>query len=84
MGVALDLSAVRVTLAAWSWEDPPVHNWRLMTSSWRRNYQEVIPPLAKTTDVYLNSSLAKIAAVRAGYDDALLDSPAGRVPGRGD
>ncbi|GGU41219.1 branched-chain amino acid transaminase [Streptomyces violascens] len=79
MGVALDLSAVRVTLAAWSWEDHPVHNWRLMTSSWRRNHQDAIPPLAKATGAYLNSSLAKIAAVRAGYDDALLLTSSGHI-----
>ncbi|MGV9883802.1 branched-chain amino acid transaminase [Streptomyces sp. NPDC003006] len=80
MGVALDLSAVRVTIAAWAWEEQqPSRHWRLMTSGWRRNHQDTIPPLAKATGAYLNSSLAKIAAVRAGYDDALLLTASGHI-----
>ncbi|QIB47731.1 branched-chain amino acid transaminase [Streptomyces aureoverticillatus] len=79
MGVALDLSAVRVSLASWEWEEQAARNWRLMTSSWRRTHQDTIPPLAKATGAYLNSSLAKLAAVRAGYDDALLLTAAGHL-----
>ncbi|ARX89155.1 branched-chain amino acid aminotransferase [Streptomyces alboflavus] len=79
MGVALDLSAVRVTLAAWAWEDQPARAWRLMTSAWRRNHQDTIPPLAKATGAYLNSSLAKLAALGAGYDDALMLTSAGHL-----
>ncbi|MBB5936536.1 branched-chain amino acid transaminase [Streptomyces zagrosensis] len=79
MGVALDVSAVRVALAAWAWQEPPTRDWRLMTSGWRRNHQDAIPPLAKATGGYVNSSLAKLAAVRAGYDDALLLTASGHV-----
>ncbi|MFI6645525.1 branched-chain amino acid transaminase [Streptomyces sp. NPDC050504] len=80
MGVALDLTAVRVTVAAWPWEEGrPARNWRLMTSAWRRNHQDAIPPLAKATGAYLNSSLAKLGAVRSGCDDALMLTPTGHV-----
>jgi hypothetical protein len=38
-----------------------------------------VPPLAKATGAYVNSALAKVAAVRAGYDDALMLTPTGHV-----
>ncbi|MFI1329070.1 branched-chain amino acid transaminase [Streptomyces sp. NPDC020845] len=79
MGVALDLSEVRVAIAAWSWEEPPERVWRLVTSGWRRNHQDAIPPVAKTTGAYLNSCLAKLAAIRGGYDDAVLLTASGHV-----
>ncbi|MFE0172318.1 branched-chain amino acid transaminase [Streptomyces sp. NPDC059002] len=80
MGIALDLSRVRVAIAAWEWEAaPPPSGWRLMTSGWRRNRHDAIPPFAKATGAYLNSSLCKLAAVRAGYDDGLQLTGAGCI-----
>src|SRR3546814_16471147 len=38
-----------------------------------------MPPAAKTTGNYVNSSLAKIEAVKAGYDEAILLNKAGLV-----
>jgi branched-chain amino acid aminotransferase len=38
-----------------------------------------MPPAAKGTGHYVNSQMAKIAAVKAGYDEAILLSPQGYV-----
>ncbi len=45
---------------------------RLRTSSWRRFSEESTPPLAKAAGNYLNSILAKLEAVKDGYDDAVM------------
>src|SRR5690606_27249266 len=37
------------------------------------------PPAAKTTGNYVNSTLAKVEALKAGYDEALLLNPQGMV-----
>jgi branched-chain amino acid aminotransferase len=38
-----------------------------------------VPTAAKGTGMYVNSSLAKVEALRAGYDEAILLSPDGNV-----
>jgi branched-chain amino acid aminotransferase len=38
-----------------------------------------MPPAAKGTGMYINSSMAKIEAIKAGYDEAILLSPQGYV-----
>jgi branched-chain amino acid aminotransferase len=38
-----------------------------------------MPPRAKTTGNYVNSSLAKVEALKAGYDEAIMLSPDGLV-----
>jgi branched-chain amino acid aminotransferase len=38
-----------------------------------------MPPAAKTVGNYVNSSLAKVEALRAGYDEAIMLSPSGLV-----
>ena len=45
---------------------------RLRTSSWRRFSEQSTPPLAKASGNYLNSVLAKLEAVKDGYDDAVM------------
>ena len=52
---------------------------RVMVSSWTRIGQNTIPPAGKATGQYINSSLAKVAALRAGYDEAIMLTPDGRV-----
>ena len=44
---------------------------RLKVSSWARHDPRSMPTAAKATGMYINSSLAKVEAVRAGYDEAL-------------
>jgi branched-chain amino acid aminotransferase len=77
-------SEVGVFIAGWEWDpylggEAAERGVRLATSSWRRNDPNVLPPAAKATAGYLNAALAKTAAVRAGYDDALLLSGDGYV-----
>ncbi len=38
-----------------------------------------MPPAAKTTGNYVNSSLAKVEAIKAGYDEAVMLAPNGLV-----
>jgi branched-chain amino acid aminotransferase len=52
---------------------------RACVSSWRRSDNNAIPPAAKATGQYLNSALAKMEAVDAGYDEAILLGPQGFV-----
>ncbi|WP_431981511.1 branched-chain amino acid transaminase [Streptomyces qinglanensis] len=84
MGVAPQLDSVRVAIAAWPWgsylgEEAEERGCRLLVTSWQRNGIHSVPPLAKATGAYVNSALAKVSAVRAGYDDALMLTPSGHV-----
>jgi branched-chain amino acid aminotransferase len=48
-------------------------------SSWQRHHPNALPPAAKGTGMYINSSLAKVEALKAGYDEAILLNPQGFV-----
>jgi branched-chain amino acid aminotransferase len=48
-------------------------------SSWRRHDPNIIPPAAKGTGQYINSQLAKVEAIKAGYDEAIMLNPQGFV-----
>jgi branched-chain amino acid aminotransferase len=48
-------------------------------SSWTRHDHNTMPPAAKTVGNYVNSSLAKVEALKAGYDEAIMLSPHGFV-----
>ncbi len=68
---------VKVVIASWEWGtylgDEGVENGiRVAVSSWRRIGQGAFMPNAKVTGGYVNSVLAKTAAVRGGYDEAIL------------
>ena len=52
---------------------------RLKVSSWQRHDPNAVPTAAKSTGMYVNSSLAKVEALKAGYDEALLLAPDGHV-----
>src|SRR3954447_17273985 len=77
MGVNPLNCPVEVMIAVWEWgaylgEDALETGVRAMTSSWRRIGPNTIPAAAKATGQYLNSQLAKIEAVKHGYDEAIL------------
>jgi len=77
-------SPVRMAIACWPWgaylgEDSFEVGVRVKVSSWRRLDPNIIPPAAKATGQYLNSSLAKAEAVKAGYDEGILLNPNGHV-----
>lgn len=75
---------VSVSIAAWSWgaylgDAAAESGIRLKTCSWRRNDPNALPPAAKSTAGYLNSTLAKTEALADGYDEAVLLSGDGYV-----
>jgi len=48
-------------------------------SSWRRPDDNVIPPQAKITGLYINNALAKTEAIEHGFDEAIMLTPDGHV-----
>ena len=73
-----------VSIATWEWgaylgDDALVNGVKCMFSSYRRIGKNTIPPASKTNGQYINSSLAKVEALRAGYDEALMLSEEGYV-----
>ncbi len=75
---------VNVSIAIWPWGsylgDEGVRNGvRMKVSSWKRHDPNIMPPAAKGTGMYINSSMAKIEALKSGYDEAILLSPQGYV-----
>ena len=84
MGLNTMPCSVDVAIACWPWgaylgDDAVTKGVRLKTSSWTRHDHNIMPPASKTTGNYVNSSLAKVEALRAGYDEALMLAPNGLV-----
>ena len=84
MGVNPQHNPIDVAIAVWAWgaylgDDALRHGVRMTVSSWRRHDPNIIPPQAKVTGAYINSSMAKLEAVRAGYDEAIMLNPDGFV-----
>ena len=48
-------------------------------SSWRRPDDNVIPPQAKITGLYINNAFAKTEAIENGYDEAIMLTPDGYI-----
>jgi branched-chain amino acid aminotransferase len=75
---------VQVAIAVWPWgaylgEDALQAGVRAMISTWRRIGPNTVPAAAKATGQYLNSQLAKLEALKHGYDEAILLNEAGNV-----
>ncbi len=75
---------VEVMVACWEWgaylgEEGKVNGIRARTSSWRRISPESLVPHSKASGQYLNSVLAKIEAVKSGYEEAILLDDHGHV-----
>jgi branched-chain amino acid aminotransferase len=84
MGLNPLYAPVNVAVAAWPWgtylgDDCLENGARLMISTWRRPDPNVLPAQAKATGQYINSGLAKVEAIKAGYDDAIMLGPDGRI-----
>jgi branched-chain amino acid aminotransferase len=84
MGLNTLPCSVDVSIACWPWgaylgEDALTKGVRMKISSWTRHDHNTMPPAAKTTGNYVNSSLAKVEALKAGYDEAIMLSPQGYV-----
>src|SRR2546426_3624357 len=74
----------RVAIAVWPWgtylgEHGVEHGVKVKVSSFRRNDWNSIPPAGKATGQYINSSLAKVEAIKAGYDEAIMLNKEGHV-----
>jgi len=84
MGLNTLPCSVDVAIACWPWgaylgDDAVSKGVRMKISTWLRHDHNAMPPAAKTTGNYVNSSLAKVEALRAGYDEAVMLNPAGLV-----
>ncbi len=84
MGLNTMPCTVDVAIACWPWgaylgDDAVTKGVRLKTSSWTRHDHNIMPPASKTTGNYVNSSLAKVEALKAGYDEALMLAPNGLI-----
>ena len=77
MGLNTLPCTVDVSIACWPWgaylgDDAVTKGVRMKISTWLRHDHNSMPPAAKTTGNYVNSSLAKVEALKAGYDEAIM------------
>ena len=77
IGLATGDCVTEIAIAVWPWgaylgDDALTKGVRLKISSWARHDHNIIPPASKTTGGYANSTLAKMEAIRAGYDEAIM------------
>ena len=84
MGLDPTKSPIQVAVAAWEWgaylgAEGLEHGVRATVSSWVRMDSRSLPPQAKCAADYANSALAKMEAVVAGYDEAILLNSQGMV-----
>jgi branched-chain amino acid aminotransferase len=86
MGVNPMPNKVSVTIAVWAWDeylkgnsDGVEKGARLMVSSWTRIDTKSLPMRAKATANYANSALARVEALKAGFDEAIMLNSAGMV-----
>jgi branched-chain amino acid aminotransferase len=84
MGVNPLQAPVNVVVAVWPWgtylgEDALERGVRIKISSWRRNAQNSLPAAAKATGQYINSVLAKVESLKAGYDEAIMLNEQGLI-----
>jgi branched-chain amino acid aminotransferase len=84
MGLDPTRSRVQVAIALWEWgaylgAEGVARGVRATVSSWTRIDSRSLPPQAKCAANYANSALAKMEAVAAGYDEAILLNSAGMV-----
>ncbi|MGI0036707.1 MAG: branched-chain amino acid transaminase, partial [Nitrososphaera sp.] len=84
MGVNPMPNKVSVAIAAWKWDEylkgqSGDREARLMVSSWVRIDSKALPMHAKATANYANSALARVEAIKAGFDEAVMLNSAGMV-----
>lgn len=84
MGVYPLNNKVSVSIAVWKWDEyikkeNDEQGIRLMVSSWMRIDGRTMPVHAKATANYANSALARIEAIKFGFDEAILLNTAGKV-----
>jgi len=75
---------VNVSIAVWPWgtylgDEGIKRGVRMKISTWRRMDPNINPVAAKGTGIYVNSSLAKVEALKGGYDEAVMLNTNGEV-----
>ena len=75
---------VSIAIATWKWDESitsrePEKGARLAVSSWIRIDSRSMPTQAKATANYANSALARMEALKMGFDEAVMLNPAGKV-----
>ena len=84
MGLLPQDIPVRVAIAAWEWgaylgDDAGSQGVNVCISDWQRISPKSFKPFAKGVGGYMNSTLAKVDAVKEGFDDAIMLSDNGTV-----
>ena len=84
MGINPMDNPVDVAIACYPWgaylgEEGLKKGVRCKVSSWLRIDSRMLPPLVKVAANYVNSVLAKLEALKCGYDEAILLNFNGRV-----
>ncbi len=75
---------VNVSISMWPWgtylgAEGQKSGITAKVSSWQRHDPNALPPTAKASALYLNSALAKVEVLKAGYEEAILLNPQGFV-----
>jgi branched-chain amino acid aminotransferase len=85
MGVNPLPNKVSIAIATWKWDeylkraDGTDKGVRVMVSSWIRIDNRSMPMRAKATANYANSALARVEAIKAGFDEAIMLNSVGAV-----
>jgi len=83
MGVTPFPNKVDIAIAVWKWDEylkaDSGEGIKCMISSWRRIDSKTMPVQAKATANYANSVLARIEALKNGYDEGILLNTDGMV-----
>jgi branched-chain amino acid aminotransferase len=84
MGVNPLPNKVSVAIALWKWDeylrgDKQNYGARIMVSSWARIDSRSMPVHAKATANYANSALARVEALKSGFDEAIMLNTNGMV-----
>ena len=84
MAVAAQNATVHVAIAAWAWPSmfdvaQKMKGIRLDIAEWRRPDPKTAPSMSKAAGLYMIATMAKHAAERNGYADALMLDWQGRV-----
>ncbi|MEW6592880.1 MAG: branched-chain amino acid transaminase [Candidatus Hadarchaeota archaeon] len=84
MGLNPKGAKVNVAIAVWPWgtylgEEGLENGIKAKISPWRRIHKSILPPHAKVVANYANSILAKVDALKSGYDEAILLNMDGKI-----
>lgn len=84
MGINNSHNPVQVAIAVWPWgaylgEEALSKGIRVCVSSFTRHHVNVMMTKAKIVGNYANSQLAKMEAIRSGYDEAIMLDPQGNI-----